>query len=311
MRALSVVVLVVCLVCVDLAFAGKNRDRVRDYKHKKKHHRFDEEEAKWALDRLSYKDEQVIDFGDDFRDLRDEIRDDFRDEEEDRYFEKEIEEEVRGYANEINNPCVDYECPMGMTCKTDPQWQPYCTCVEECMPEEDEEYKVCSTQNVTYISDCEFYRLKCIDPEMYEIEIDYYGECQEFPECTDEEMEEFPFRMRDWFSQVMKQLAKWPIEDGGLTESEKHLEALAERDMKPYIKPIAWKFHHLDVDPRDRYLTNRELVELRAPLQRLEHCTKPFLEECDTDSNGVISFKEWGYCLLLNDDDIKEAKEHL
>nr|XP_002732577.2 PREDICTED: SPARC-like [Saccoglossus kowalevskii] len=111
--------------------------------------------------------------------------------------------------------------------------------------------------------------------------------------------------MRDWFVKIMKQLAEWPAEEGGLTESEKELERLAEDDEKPYIKPIHWKFRSMDIDPVDQYLTQRELAELRAPLQRLEHCTKPFLEICDDDGDGLVSIIEWGNCLLLEPDEIE------
>jgi len=288
MRALALVVLVVCLVGV---FA---QDYDREYKqerhHKKKHHHRFEEEAKDALEHLEFKNEQVFRFHDDIL------------EEEEQQMEKEIEEEeenIAGYRNEINNPCVDLDCPLGMTCFVDTDQKPYCSCVAECFPEEDEEYYVCDTSNVTHHSECEFYRIKCVDETMGDVELDYFGRCEEQKECLEDEMEEYPFRMRDWFSKIMKQMAEWDEEEGGLTEPEKEIEKEAEKDHLPYMRPAYWKFRKLDIDPVDGYLNFRELVELRAPLQHLEHCTKPFLEQCDFDNDGLIHIEEWADCLEL------------
>ncbi|XP_077999366.1 SPARC-like [Glandiceps talaboti] len=299
MRGLTLIVLVVCLVGV---FAGRDRDRDydREYKrerHERKHnkHRF-EEEAKEALDHLEYKNEQIFRFEDDI--LEPEMAEDIEEE-----IQEEIEEEeenIKGYMNEINNPCVDLDCPLGMTCFVDSSMQPYCSCVDECFAEEDEDYFVCDTNNITYHSECEFYRQKCADETMADAELDYFGSCEEMKPCMEDEMEEFPLRMRDWFSKIMKQMAEWDEKDGGLTEPEKEVEEEAELDRLPYMRPSYWRFQKLDVDPLDGYLSFRELVDLRAPLQHLEHCTKPFLQRCDADNDGLIHLEEWADCLLLD-----------
>ena len=44
----------------------------------------------------------------------------------------------------------------------------------------------------------------------------------------------------------------------------------------------------------------KELMPITAPLKPLEHCTAPFLEKCDADSDGKISLQEWGSCLGLD-----------
>lgn len=34
--------------------------------------------------------------------------------------------------------------------------------------------------------------------------IDYYGECQQLPECKPEVLEDFPRRMREWLDVIMR-----------------------------------------------------------------------------------------------------------
>ena len=48
-----------------------------------------------------------------------------------------------------------------------------------------------------------------------------------------------------------------------------------------------------------RYLTAEEMTAIRAPLMRLEHCTKPFFTQCDANKDDMISLEEWGLCLGL------------
>lgn len=49
-----------------------------------------------------------------------------------------------------------------------------------------------------------------------------------------------------------------------------------------------------------RLVNYKELLPITAPLKALEHCTAPFLEGCDSDSDGKISLEEWGSCLGLD-----------
>ena len=41
------------------------------------------------------------------------------------------------------------------------------------------------------------------------------------------------------------------------------------------------------------------MLPLAAPLKSMEHCTQPFLDQCDTNDDGEISLEEWGTCLGL------------
>ena len=50
------------------------------------------------------------------------------------------------------------------------------------------------------------------------------GECRTIPECTEDELEDFPRRMREWLFNVMRELA----ERGELTPHYKELEQEAQ-----------------------------------------------------------------------------------
>lgn len=43
---------------------------------------------------------------------------------------------------------------------------------------------------------------------MKHIHIDYYGECKQVMECNEDEMKDFPRRMREWLFNVMHDLGK-------------------------------------------------------------------------------------------------------
>ena len=72
-------------------------------------------------------------------------------------------------------------------------------------------------------------------------------------------------------------------------------------DEKRHVYPVIWKFCDLDIKPHDKYVSHHELIPITAPVIPMESCIKPFLESCDTDSDGNISIKEWGKCLGLKD----------
>lgn len=76
-----------------------------------------------------------------------------------------------------------------MVCKSD-QDSAECICIPECPEETDPRRKVCTNRNVTWDSDCEVHRQRCLcdtkDPTCLDknhkhIHIDYYGECKQQP----------------------------------------------------------------------------------------------------------------------------------
>ena len=78
---------------------------------------------------------------------------------------------------------------------------------------------VCSNHNETFNSDCELHQLRCFcesgifgqcrDPEKYShVHIEYYGECGDLKECEENELEDFPRRMREWLFNVMEEMAE-------------------------------------------------------------------------------------------------------
>lgn len=48
-------------------------------------------------------------------------------------------------------------------------------------------------------------------------------------------------------------------------------------------------------------IQKEELGSLISSIKALENCIQPFLDECDTDGNDLISDAEWGKCLDLSD----------
>ncbi len=48
-------------------------------------------------------------------------------------------------------------------------------------------------------------------------------------------------------------------------------------------------------------MSHHELIPITAPVIPMESCIKPFLEKCDSDSDGSITIHEWGRCLGLKE----------
>lgn len=190
--------------------------------------------------------------------------------------------------------------------------------------------QVCTNKNETWNSDCEVYRQRCFcdakdderctNPELKHIHIDYYGECKEMPvsnwefqclgtklinqsllpfqTCSEDEMSDFPRRMRDWLFNVMRDLA----ERNELAEHYLNMQQEAETNMtRRWANAAVWKWCDLDGHPHDRSVSRHELFPIRAPLMSLEHCIAPFLESCDPNDDHRISLSEWGKCLGLDE----------
>uniref|UniRef100_A0A1L8E3J1 Putative matricellular protein osteonectin/sparc/bm-40 n=1 Tax=Nyssomyia neivai TaxID=330878 RepID=A0A1L8E3J1_9DIPT len=211
---------------------------------------------------------------------------------------------------QISDPCAKVHCGAGRICQADGQ-SASCVCVPECPDEADPRRKVCTNKNETWASDCEVYRQKCLcdtndaacmGKEFRHIHIDYYGECRDMPECTEEEMNDFPRRMRDWLFNVMRDLA----ERQELNQHYLNMEIEAESNMtRRWANAAVWKWCDLDRS-NDRSVSRHELFPIRAPLMSLEHCIAPFLESCDPNGDHIISLQEWGKCLEIDEAEMNE-----
>ncbi|XP_054460788.1 SPARC-like protein 1 [Anoplopoma fimbria] len=229
------------------------------------------------------------------------------------------------------DPCDNFPCKRGKTCKLDAENKPSCVCQEpsECPPGVNEFDHVCGTNNKTYDTSCELFATKCNlegTKRGHRLHLDYTGPCKLIPLCVDTELIQFPLRMRDWLKNVLLQLYEHDsIAPGFLTpkqrfrvkkifESERRLHAgdhsvelLAqdfEKNYNMYIYPVHWQFAQLDQHPSDRVLTHSELAPLRVPLVPMEHCTSRFFQECDADRDKQVSFKEWTSCFGIKNDDM-------
>lgn len=116
--------------------------------------------------------------------------------------------------------------------------------------------------------------------------------------CSEDEMSDFPRRMRDWLFNVMRDLA----ERNALPEQYMTLQHEAETNLtRRWANAAVWKWCDLDGHPHDRSVSIHELFPIRAPLMSLEHCIAPFLDSCDPNDDHRITLTEWGTCLGLEE----------
>ncbi|XP_058128034.1 SPARC [Anopheles coustani] len=211
----------------------------------------------------------------------------------------------------LMDPCKGVRCGAGRVCSANTATQhAECICIPECPYESDPRRRVCTNQNETWDSACEVHRQRCLcntnDPacrgeQVRHVHIDYYGTCRDMPECSDNDLADFPRRMRDWLFNVMRDLAS----RNELPEPYMELEHEAETNMtKRWTNAAIWKWCDLDGHPHDNTVSRHELFPIRAPLVALEHCIAPFLESCDPNRDHRISLQEWGKCLQLDEDDL-------
>ncbi|KAL8618284.1 hypothetical protein ACOMHN_061129 [Nucella lapillus] len=226
--------------------------------------------------------------------------------------EKKTEQKEEPKAEERKNPCMERTCRRGEVCTVDKRKRARCVCIPQCREpdsSDDDRFQVCSKRNVTYQSECDLDRDHCLcrrklegcsTPKTGKIRLDYYGPCQKLTPCSEREFGLFPGRMRDWLFVIMHQLAQ-------RAKIPEYLDLLEEaRNEGNHSHAVIWKFCDLDVDPHDRFVTRRELLFTVQSLKALEHCLLPFLDHCDTDSDSRITLWEWGRCLGLDENKIKD-----
>jgi len=212
------------------------------------------------------------------------------------------------------DPCADKRCGPGRECTPTEQGKAKCVCLTACPNEEDNRRRVCSNYNETWNSDCELYRSRCLcDENSVEctnhlnkhLHIEYYGECREMPACAEQEMADFPRRMRDWLFNVMRELADRRELSAHYLQMEREAERATNESRRSVVAAV-WKWCDLDGHPHDRQVSRHELFPIRAPLMALEHCIAPFLDNCDADNDHRITLKEWGQCLEVPQDEMEE-----
>ncbi|XP_054897705.1 SPARC-like protein 1 [Poeciliopsis prolifica] len=229
------------------------------------------------------------------------------------------------------DPCDNFRCKRGKTCKLDADSKPGCVCQDplECPSSKNTFEHVCGTDNKTYDTSCELFATKCNlegTKRGSKLHLDYTGPCKLIPQCVKNELIQFPLRMRDWLKNVLLQLYEHDcISSGFLTpkqrfrvkkifENERRLhvgnhsvELLAqdfEKNYNMYIYPVHWQFAQLDQHPSDRTLSHSELAPLRVPLVPMEHCTSLFFQKCDADKDKQVTLKEWTSCFGIKDEDV-------
>ncbi|KAI4884491.1 hypothetical protein NFI96_030929, partial [Prochilodus magdalenae] len=176
------------------------------------------------------------------------------------------------------DPCEDFRCKRGKTCKLNEEQKPTCVCQKpaDCPPSFAEFEHVCGTDNQTYDTSCHLFATKCGlegTKKGHRLHLDYTGSCKFIPPCLNTELVQFPLRMRDWLKNVLLQLyehdsvtpgfltAKQRARVQKLYESERRLHAgdhsielLAqdfEKNYPMYIYPVHWQFAQMDQHPSD------------------------------------------------------------
>lgn len=247
----------------------------------------------------------------------DAANDDDGDEEEEEAAEAEADDEEEEDERPIprGDPCNDMYCGAGRECVISDDGEGECLCQAVCEEEIDPRRKVCSNMNETWVSDCELYRQRCLcedeEPsctkeEYAHMHIDYYGECQEFRDCKETELEDFPRRMKEWLFSIMRDMA----DRKSLSEHYLALEKEAEQDStKQWTNAVVWKWCDLDSYPRDRSVSRHELFPIRAPLMSMEHCIGTFLDSCDPNDDHYVSLKEWADCTKLSVNDTTKLED--
>ncbi|XP_043520484.1 SPARC [Frieseomelitta varia] len=215
------------------------------------------------------------------------------------------------------DPCIDKHCDAGRVCKAIDDDTAECVCVDVCDEEVDPRRKVCTNHNETFGSDCEVQQMRCFcnsgdarcrSHRYQHVHVVYYGECREMPECKEEDMADFPRRMRDWLFNIMRDLADRQELSSHFLKMQR--EAETNHTLR-WTNAAIWKWCDLDGEPHDRAVSRHELFPIKAPLMTLEHCIAPFLDSCDRDDDHKITLIEWGKCLQLNEEDLEDKCDEL
>lgn len=116
--------------------------------------------------------------------------------------------------------------------------------------------------------------------------------------CKEEDMADFPRRMRDWLFNIMRDLADRQELPSHYLKMQR--EAETNHTLR-WANAAIWKWCDLDGHPHDRAVSRHELFPIKAPLMALEHCIAPFLDSCDANGDHKITLIEWGKCLELDE----------
>lgn len=316
MKARSVAIAIVLALAICSVLAEE-----KPKKHKKVHHRAHHKQHSAEKDAFQQmEDDEALE--ETLRKQEEKHRLSERDREAQRALEAQEKAEAEQERKEDNkvpfyDPCSKVHCGAGRVCELNAEGDPSCECIENCPNELDERRRVCTNHNETWGSDCAVYQhrcwcdskdARCKGPQYKHVHIEYYGVCRDMPPCSDEEMSDFPRRMRDWLFNIMRDMA----DRQELTPHYLKLEREAETNMtRRWANAAIWKWCDLDGHPHDRSISRHELFPIRAPLMSLEHCIAPFLDSCDYDDNHRITLNEWTKCLEIEEGEVENKCDEI
>ncbi|KAL3278370.1 hypothetical protein HHI36_013699 [Cryptolaemus montrouzieri] len=102
-------------------------------------------------------------------------------------------------------------------------------------------------------------------------------------QCSPVALQAMGNRMLDWFSVVMADSSK---RKRPRNKSKAHFSLTCKGEVR-------WMFQHLDMNA-DSKLSLQELYDLEH--DQSEACLRPFLQQCDTDNDAIVTPSEWCRC---------------
>lgn len=214
--------------------------------------------------------------------------------------------------------CANIECEAGERCIVSDN-KPLCECYEDCQIPNDQRLKICSTSNKTFESDCHFLRQKCwcnkndqkcADFSIVSDKLDYYGACTNINQCTQNERRIFVERMKVWLDEVLHVLDNRQDLDSKFLYLVKLADELKAKKVEKYwTAGVIFEFCKLD-SSKDHSIQKEEIALLVSSIKSMEHCIQPFLDETDSNEDGIISEDEWGTALDLSDDDLSILRQY-
>jgi len=214
--------------------------------------------------------------------------------------------------------CLNKKCGIGEQCAMF-EGEAFCECIEICEVPTDPRQKICTSSNQTFESDCHFLRMKCWcnrnDPKCRDLNIinerlDYYGACQHIEECSEEQKKVFPQRMKIWLDEVLHILNERKDLDPKFSSLVKLADEMkANNTEKFWTYGVAFEFCQLDKS-NDHIIQKDEVRSLISSIKSMENCIQPFLDECDTNNDDIISDREWGVCLGLMDHELELLRQY-
>ncbi|XP_062864118.1 testican-2 [Trichomycterus rosablanca] len=202
--------------------------------------------------------------------------------------QEKMERDLKPYVGRVDPGflCEMLKCyfPVGSWCRVVKDGNvltPKCVCPTTC-PRQGA--PVCSVVGKTYHNECLLHKEAC--RKKRRIGKAHDGPCFEVGECTALELDQFPYRLLDWFLLISRMGKSFTSVPTPSCISHTHRVQLAQ----------SW-FSMMDADG-DGKLKMKDLKKLHYKKIPLEQCARTFLQSCDSNRNKKVTLSEWTSCLV-------------